>query len=117
MANYAVRRAQNKIYNWQKLNTMSNIQIENAIKAIDDKDLSNNFVGVFPSHKMIKFIDYKQLINQKIGKYPFLISNTDDSTKCGDHWWSILNIEPKKNFFYSFGYDKSQTTKKQCKKY
>ena len=73
--------------------------MENAIKAIDDNNLSNNFVGVFPSDKMIKVIDYKQLINQKTGKYSFLISNTDNSTKCGEHWWSILNIEPKKNFF------------------
>ena len=54
---------------------------------------------------MTKFIDYKQLINQKTGKYLFLISNTGDSTKGGEHWWSILDIEPKKDFlFYSFGY-------------
>ena len=31
----------------------------------------------------------------------------DDSTKSGDHWWSILNIKPKKDLFFfdSFGYD------------
>ena len=44
-------------------------------------------------------IDYKQLINQKSGKYPFLISNTEDSTKDGELWWSILDVEPKKELF------------------
>ena len=31
----------------------------------------------------------------------------DDSTKRGDHWWSILNVKPKKDLFFfdSFGYD------------
>ena len=53
------------------LKGISNLQIENVIKTINDKDLSNNFVGVFPSDKMTRFIDYKQLINQKTGKYVF----------------------------------------------
>ena len=54
---------------------------------------------------MNRFIDYKQLINQKTGKYPFLISDTDDSTKDGEHWWSILDTAPKKDLFFfdSFG--------------
>ena len=89
------------------LKGISNIQIENILKTINDEDLSNNFVDVFPSDKMTRSIDYKQLINQKTGKYPFLISNTDDSTKSGKHWWSTLDIEPKKDLFFfdSFGYD------------
>ena len=56
---------------------------------------------------MTRFIDYKQLISQKTGKYPFLISNTENSTKDGEHWWSILDTEPKKElFFYLFGVDR-----------
>ena len=72
------------------LKGISNFQIENTIKTIDDKDLSNNFVGAFPSDKMTRFIDYKKLINQKTGEYPFLISNTEDSTKSGEHirYWT-----------------------------
>ena len=42
---------------------ISNFQIEKTIKEINDDDLSNNFVGVFPSNKITKFIDYKQLIS------------------------------------------------------
>ena len=38
-------------------------------------------------------------------KYPFLIANTDRSDKQGTHWWSILDIDGKKNFLLldSFG--------------
>ena len=53
------------------------------------------FFGVFPSDKMTKFIGYKQLINQKTDKYPFLLWNSEGSKKDGEYWWS--------NFFYSVG--------------
>ena len=53
---------------------------------------------------MTKFIDYKQLINQKTGKYPFLRENTEGSKEDGEHWWGISVIGPKKDlFFFSFG--------------
>ena len=44
---------------------------------------------------------------KKKGKYPFIIANTDASSKSGTHWWSILNIEPKADIFFfdSFGID------------
>ena len=40
------------------------------------------------------------------GKYPFIIAYTDDSQKDGTHWWRILYIEPKTDFFLdSYGLD------------
>ena len=41
------------------------------------------------------------------GKYSFIIANTDDSQKDETHWWSILDIEPKTDFFFfdSYGLD------------
>ena len=36
---------------------ISNFQIENVIDNIGDEDLNNNFVGVFPSNHMNKFIN------------------------------------------------------------
>ena len=30
----------------------------------------------------------------------FLIANTDSSEKKGTYWWSILDIEPKKDLFF-----------------
>ena len=45
------------------------------------------------------------LIFQKKGKYPFVVVNTDNSSKNETHWWSVLDIEPKTDvfFFDSFG--------------
>ena len=52
---------------------------------------------------MNKFLDFKKMMKGK--KYPFLIANTDRSDKRGTHWWSILDIDEKKDFllFDSFG--------------
>ena len=63
---------------------ISNFQIENAIKNIGDYDLIDNFIGVFPSNYMNKFIDHASMISDK-GKYPFIIAKTDSSEKQGVH--------------------------------
>ena len=38
--------------------SISNFQIEEASKNIGDEDIQNNFVDVFPSNHMNKFIDH-----------------------------------------------------------
>ena len=53
---------------------ISNFQIENAIANIGDNDLTNNFVGVFPSNCMNKFIDHAAMMTEKRRKYPFIIA-------------------------------------------
>ena len=44
---------------------ISNVQIEEAFKNIDNSDINNNFVGAFPSNHMNKFIDHKLIIPEK----------------------------------------------------
>ena len=85
---------------------ISNFQIEEAFKDIQDEDINNNFVVVFTSNYMNKFIAHKMIISEKKRKYPFLIANTDSSSKGGRYWWSILNVEPKTGIFFfdSFGW-------------
>ena len=78
---------------------ISNTQIEKAFREIDDPDLLNNFVGVFPSDYLNKFLNHAAMINNS-GKYPFIIVNTDGSEKQGTHWWSILDIEPRTDIFF-----------------
>ena len=46
---------------------ISNVQIEEAFKNIDDSDINNNFVGAFPSNHMNKFISHKLMISEKKG--------------------------------------------------
>ena len=85
---------------------ISNFQIEDAFKKIGDEDLLENFVGVFPSNYMNKFINHAAMTSGK-GKYPFIVANTDASNKPGVHWWSILDIEPRNDIFFfdSFSLD------------
>ena len=64
---------------------ISNFQIENAIKNIQDQDLDDNFMGVFPSNHMNKFISHAAEISEKNCKYPFVIANTDSGEKGGTH--------------------------------
>ena len=64
---------------------ISNFHIEDAIANIGDDDLTNNFVGVFLSNYMNAFIDHTAMMKEQGGKYPFIIANTDASSKQGNH--------------------------------
>ena len=46
-------------------NGISNFQIEEDFTNIVDEDINNNFVGVFQSNYMNKFIDHATLISGK----------------------------------------------------
>ena len=54
-------------------------------------------MGVYSMDWITKYIKFHELIDQKNGKYPFAIFNTDQHNKPGTHWWSFLDIQPKKN--------------------
>ena len=85
---------------------ITNFQIETALKNINDPDIDDNSVGVFPANHMNRFINCKSMISEKKSKYPFIIANTDSSDKAGMHWWSILDVETRTDlFFYTFGVD------------
>ena len=64
---------------------ISNFQIEKVPKDIDDPDINDKFVGVFPTNQMNRFIDYKTTVLERKSKYPFIIGNTDSSDKNGTH--------------------------------
>ena len=40
-------------------------------------------------------------------RYPFIVMNTDRNDKNGTHWWSSLDLHPKKEIFLfdSFGFE------------
>ena len=65
--------------------------------------LLDNFVGVFPTKYMNKFINHVAVIEDS-GKFPFIIANTDSSEKSVMHWWSILDIEPRTDIFFFDSY-------------
>ena len=63
---------------------ISNFQIEEVFKKNDDEDLLDNFVGVFPSNYMNKFINHAAMIEDS-GKCPSIIANADATEKPGVH--------------------------------
>ena len=88
---------------------MSGISNEEVIKFfenLEDNDIKENFVGVFPSNYINKFISFHEMAKEKTKKYPFIKMNTDRSDKPGTHWSSFLDLHPKKEIFLfdSFGF-------------
>ena len=65
------------------------------------RNLSDNFVGVFPADKKKEFLDE---ISGKETKYPFMIANTDPARKPGIHSWSFLDTDEKNTLFLFDGF-------------
>ena len=88
---------------------MAGISNETIVKFFEnetDDDLTNNFVGVFPSNYVTKFISFQEMMIEK-NRYPFIIMITNRSEKNGTHWWSFLDRHEKKEIFLfdSFGFE------------
>ena len=86
---------------------ISNEEVIKFFENVEDNDIRENFVGVFPSNHINKFISFHKLVKDADKKYPFIIMNTDRSDKAGTHWWSFLDLHPKKEIFLfdSFGFE------------
>ena len=85
---------------------LSNIELENFIKNDSSIGLKENFKKVISSNSLTKYIDFKTILKENNVKYPFIIMNTARVNTNGVHWWTILNIEPKKHIFLfdSYGF-------------
>ena len=78
--------------------SISNVGIENFFEN-QDEDIKRNFMGVYSSNSITKFINYSKIMKGKDSVYLFVIFNTDRSNKPGTHWWSFLNIKPQSELF------------------
>ena len=74
-------------------NGISNVDIENFFE--NENDLKKNFMGVYSSNSITKYIYFYEIIKEKNAKCPFAIFNTDRENKPGTHWWSFLDIYPE----------------------
>ena len=89
---------------------MDSISSDAIINFFEEKtydDFNKNFVGVFPSDYVIKFIEFHRMMVEEKGRYLFIIMNTDCSDKKGTHWWSFLDLHLRKETFLfgSFGFE------------
>ena len=71
---------------------VSNFEIENILKNMNDDDIDDNFIGVFPSNHVNRFIDHAAMISEKKGKYPFVKTNTNSSEKEGGQTGGAYSI-------------------------
>ena len=67
---------------------------------------SKNFIGVFPSNFVNHIIRFHDIMSESDARYLFIITNADQSDKKCMHWWSFLDLHPKKEIimFDSFGF-------------
>ena len=77
---------------------ISNVDIEKYFEN-QNKDIKQDFVSVYSSSSITKFINYSKIMKEKDSIYPFAIFNTDRSDKPGTQWWSFLNTKPKSELF------------------
>ena len=64
---------------------ITKFQIEDVLKNLNDEDINDSFVCVFPENQMNRFIEYKTMTSEKKKKYPFIITNTDICDKSETH--------------------------------
>ena len=50
---------------------ISKLPIEKAFKELNDRDIDENFAGVFPANRINRLIDYKTMISEKKRKVSF----------------------------------------------
>ena len=85
---------------------LSNIELEHFIKNDTSTELKKNFKKVISSNSLTKYVDFKTILKENNPKYATIIMNTARVNTNGVHWWSIVNIEPKKHVFLfdSYGF-------------
>ena len=86
---------------------VSNLQIEKFFHNEQNEDLKKNYMGIFSMDSITRYINFYEIIKTKNANYPFAIFNTDRHNEPGMHWWSFMDINPKKNLmlFDSLGLD------------
>lgn len=54
---------------------ISNLEIKSVLQNLKNDDINKNFIGVFPSEKINKFVSFHKIMKTRGKKYPFLTSN------------------------------------------
>ena len=87
-------------------NGITNIEIEKFFNDETNEELKRNFMGVYSSDSITKYINLYNITKEKRAKYPFAIFNINRENTRVTHWRSFLDIHPKKGLllFDSFGF-------------
>ena len=72
-------------------NGIGNIDIENIFSNEENDDFKKNYMGVYSSNNLTRYISFHDVISEKKNaKYQFAIFNTDRNNKAGTHWWRFF---------------------------
>ena len=74
---------------WQQVmvtgNGITNIEIEKFFDDETNNDLIINFMGIYSSDSITKYINFYDIIKERRAKYPFAIFINDRENKPGTH--------------------------------
>ena len=72
-------------------NGIGNIDIENIFSNEENDDFKKNYMGVYSSNNLTRYISFHNVISEKKNaKYQFAIFNIDRNNKAGTHWWRFF---------------------------
>ena len=78
------------------MNGITNLEIDKFFEKEENEDIKKNYMAVYSIDSITKYINFYDIIRKRNAKYQFAISNTDKHNKPRTHWWSFLDIHPKK---------------------
>ena len=81
-------------------NGITNTVIEKFVDDETNQNLKRNFMGVYSSDSIIKYINFYNIIKEKRAKYPFTIFITDREKKQERIGGAFLIFIQKEIFYY-----------------
>ena len=78
---------------------ISNIKIEKFFNDEQNEDFKKNYMGFYSMDSITRYINFYEIIKKRNAKYPFAAFYADRHNEPGTHWWSFMDIHPKKKEF------------------
>ena len=78
---------------------MTNLEINKFFENEENQDIKNNYMGVYSTDSITRYINFYEIIKKRNAKYPFAIFNTDKNNKLGTHWWKFYGYSPQKKSY------------------
>ena len=82
---------------------MEGISNKTIVKVFAEKpsnDIKKILSVFFPSNFVTRFTTFYSMLRESAAQYLFIIMNADRIDEKGTHWWSFLDLHPKKEIFY-----------------
>ena len=82
---------------------VTNFQIDKFFQDKENEEIKKNYMGVYSMDSITRCINFYEMVKRKNGKYPFAIFNAGKHNQSRTHWWSFMDIHPKKTYIYLMG--------------